>query len=66
MTAGSAQVMPLVPHQCCGPAILVVAFPGGGGFGAAAATGEMAPLETSMSGAAIIAAESPIPRVRLI
>jgi hypothetical protein len=35
-------------------------------LGATAATGEIAPLETSMSGAAIIAAESPIPRVRLI
>jgi len=34
MSAGSAQVMPLVPHQCCGPAILVVAFAGGCGLGA--------------------------------
>jgi len=32
MSVGSAQVMPLVPHQCCGPAILVVAFTGAAGW----------------------------------
>ena len=58
--------MPLVPHQCCGPAAFTVAFAFGAGFDAEAATDETALPETRANVAAVRTAERPIPSARLI
>ena len=66
LSAGSVQVMPLVPHQCCGPPIFTVAFAGGTGFDTEAATDWPAWLDTSINGVAIMTAEKPTPSSRFI
>src|SRR5215467_10090304 len=63
---GSAQVIPLLPHQCCRPAILVVGFDGGGCLCVGAATEDPDWLATRASGATTITADRAAFSERLI
>src|SRR5215472_1274807 len=68
LSAGSAQMKPLVEHQCCGPAILIVGL--FGGYGDFAVTDEAtdgpAWLAITARGTTTTTAAMPARSVRLI